>query len=118
MHVLPILSGFDKHVNQVHKVGFDFHDRDSLDTIMPGAKIYLGEAPSDPTSAYYFELDKKEIEDRYHQTKTVTNFVNDILKDHEIEVDQDSEEFKSICKQALEMLYRLDERKREFRNDL
>ncbi len=109
---------FEKYVNQVHKTGFDFYDHDSLEAIMPGAETFLGEAPSGPYPSYHFELDRRAFEDTYHKTKTVTDFANNILKHHGIKVDHDSDDYKRICKQALEMLYRLDEKKRKFRNDL
>jgi len=85
---------------------------------MPTAETFLAEAPTAPYAAYHFEYDKQEFENTLHKTKTVTDFVDNILNHHGLKIDQDSDEYKRICKQALEMLFRLDEKKKQFRSSL
>jgi len=112
---------FQKYVKKVDDVGFDFKDADTLSSIMPEATTFI--APDTPgwQQVMHWDQDadkmvnKADFEANYHQQPEVVKFVDGIIKQYKLPIKTGDEEYKKFCLQALEMLYRLDKKKAQYK---
>ncbi len=121
---------YQKYVDRVHDVGFSFKDKDSLHEVMPAAKSFL----FNDSERYHIEgkpahtidgqvvdwepvyTNRDEYETQLNTKQEVTQLVDGILQKNDIKMSKGSQEYKDFCRQALEMVYRLDERKHIYKD--
>ena len=112
---------FQKYVERVEVVGFDFEDADTLSSIMPEATTFISPSTPEWTHDLYWDQDAKKMVNRvdfeanFHQQPEVVRFVDGIIKQHKLPIQTGDEEYKKFCLQALEMLYRLDQKKAQYK---
>ena len=116
---------YQKYVNRVENEGFNFYDSDTLSSIIPSANTFLSPNPTiHQGQALHIDRDtgqeiyQEEFEANFHKQPEVVQFVGGIIKQHELKIEQGSDEYKQFCRQALEMLYRLDQRKSQYREQV
>lgn len=112
---------FQKYVEKVDEVGFDFEDTDTLSTIMPEAKTFISPPTPGWEEAIHWDQNSGEMSSRadfeakFHQQPEVTRFVDGIIKQHKLSIQTGDGDYKKFCLQALEMLYRLDKKKNQYK---
>ena len=121
---------FKKYIGKVDKVGFDFQDNESLAAVMPEAKTFLFTDNTDSWDkdfTYHIDtgyggvtrlVSRKEFEGNFSKNTEVTALIDKLLQKNNIAIPKESEEYKRFCRQTLEMLYRLDERKASYKKSL
>ena len=113
---------FQNYVNRADEVGFNFYDPDALFNIIPEAGTFLSPNPTvHQGQALHIdrntgqEIYADEFEATYHQQPEVVQFVDNIINNHDLKIEPDSHDPKNNSRQALEMLYWLDQRKSKYR---
>ena len=111
---------FQKYVQKVEQVGFTFEDKQSLATILPAARTFIGGTgethidciDNDPDKPVY--TTREEFESSYFTQPAVVKFVDGVIDSNDLNFKKGSDEYKQFCRQALEMLNRLDQRKANY----
>lgn len=115
---------FQKYEQKVNEVGFDFEDDDTLTNIMPEAKTFIFSPTPDWTHDIHWDVKSGEMQNRagfeakYYQQPEVVKLVDSIIKKHKLKIQTGDEEYKKFCLQALEMFYRLDKKKSQYKSQL
>lgn len=123
---------FKKYVDRVHQVGFSFKDKDSLHEILPAAKTFLFDnsqehhiegKPAHIINGEVVEWEpvytsREEFETQLGIKKEVTQLVDSILQKNDIKIAKSSSEYKDFCRQTLQMVHRLDQRKHVYKEGM
>lgn len=115
---------FQRYVEKVNQVGFDFVDGDTLEKIMPEASTFLAPDTSGWQHTIHFDrerqqmVNRQEFEAECSVRPQVVEFVEGIVEGGKLPLKKGSDEFKKFCRETLEMLYRLDNRKGQYKNQI
>ncbi len=117
---------FQKYVEKVNDVGFDFKDKDSLSSVLPAAKTFLKKNSemynmdgkplivADDGQVLEYEpvyTSREEFEADLDIKKEVTDLVDNILEKANAKIKKGTKEYKDFCRETLKMLHNLDKRK-------
>jgi len=115
---------FQKYVEKVDEVGFDFEDTDGLINIMPEATTFISPSTPEWTQDIHWDVNSGKMQNRgdfeakFYQQPEVVRFVDGIIKQHKLPIQTGDEEYKKFCLHALEMLSRLDNKKSQYKQQL